>query len=71
MKKHEAVYFAATGGAGALISKTIIKAEVIAYPDLGPEAVLKIEVKDFPATVINDIYGNDLYVEGKEKYGKT
>jgi fumarate hydratase subunit beta len=68
MKKHKAVYLAAVGGAGALISKTIIKSEVVAYPELGPEAVLKIEVKDFPATVINDIYGGDLYIEGKEKY---
>jgi fumarate hydratase subunit beta len=68
MKKQGAVYLAATGGAGALISKTIVKAKVVAYPDLGPEAVLKIEVKDFPATVINDICGNDLYVEGKKKY---
>jgi fumarate hydratase subunit beta len=71
MKKHGAVYLAATGGAGALISKSIIKSEVIAYPDLGPEAVLKIEVKDFPVTVINDIYGNDLYVEGKKQYCRT
>jgi fumarate hydratase subunit beta len=71
MLKHGAVYLAATGGAGALISKTIVTSEVIAYPDLGPEAVLKIEVKDFPATVINDIYGNDLYIEGKKKYGRT
>jgi fumarate hydratase subunit beta len=68
LKKHKAVYLAAVGGAGALISKTIIKAEVVAYPELGPEAVLKLEVKDFPATVINDIYGGDLYVEGKKKY---
>jgi fumarate hydratase subunit beta len=71
MQKYGAVYLAATGGAGALISKTIVKSEVIAYPDLGPEAVLKIEVKDFPATVINDIYGNDLYVEGKKKYARS
>jgi fumarate hydratase subunit beta len=71
MKKHGAVYLAATGGAGALISKSIVKSEVIAYPDLGPEALLKIEVKDFPATVINDIYGNDLYVEGKKQYYRT
>jgi len=71
MKKHGAVYLAATGGAGALISKTIVKSEVIAYPGLGPEAVLKLEVKDFPATVINDIYGNDLYIEGKQKYCRT
>jgi fumarate hydratase subunit beta len=68
LKKHKAVYMAAVGGAGALISKTIIKSEVIAYPELGPEAILKLEVKDFPATVINDIYGGDLYAEGKEKY---
>ncbi len=68
MKKHQAVYLAAIGGAGALISKTIIKSEVIAYQDLGPEAILRLEVKHFPATVINDIHGGDLYVEGKAKY---
>jgi fumarate hydratase subunit beta len=68
MKKHKAVYFAAIGGAGALISKSIVKAEVIAYPDLGPEAVLKIEAKNFPATVINDISGGDLYEKGKKEY---
>ena len=68
MKKHGVVYLAAVGGAGALISKSIVKSEVIAYPELGPEAVLKLEVKDFPATVINDIYGGDLYLEGKKKY---
>lgn len=70
LKKYKAVYLAAVGGAGALLSKTIIKSEVIAYPELGPEAILRIEVKDFPATVINDIYGGDLYVEGKKKYGR-
>jgi fumarate hydratase subunit beta len=68
INKYNAVYMAAVGGAGALLSKAIIKSEVIAYPDLGPEAVLKIEVKDFPVTVINDIHGGDLYVEGKAKY---
>jgi fumarate hydratase subunit beta len=68
LKKYKAVYLAAVGGAGALISKTIIKSEVIAYPDLGPEAILRLEVKDFPVTVINDIYGGDLYIEGKKKY---
>jgi fumarate hydratase subunit beta len=68
LKKHRAVYMAAVGGAGALISKTIVKCEVIAYPELGPEAVLKLEVKDFPVTVINDIYGGDLYEQGREKY---
>jgi fumarate hydratase subunit beta len=59
---------AAIGGTGALISKTIKKSEVVAYEELGAEAILKIEVEDFPATVINDIYGGDLYEAGKEKY---
>ena len=68
MKKYKAVYFAAIGGAGALISKTITKADVIAYDDLGAEAIRRLEVNDFPATVINDIYGGDLYEEGKAKY---
>ena len=64
MKKYKAVYLAAIGGAGALLSKSIVKSEVVAYADLGPEAVLRLEVKDFPVTVINDIYGRDLYEEG-------
>ncbi len=68
IKKYKAVYFAAVGGAGALISKTIVKSEVIAYSELGPEAILRLEVKDFPVTVINDVYGGDLYIEGKKKY---
>jgi len=68
MKKHRAVYLAAIGGIGALISKSIIKSEVVAYADLGPEAVLRLEVKDFPVTVINDIHGGDLYVEAKALY---
>lgn len=68
MKKHKAVYLAAIGGAGALISKSIKKAEVIAYDDLGAEALRKLEVEDLPATVINDIHGGDLYEEGKARY---
>lgn len=68
LKKYRAVYLAAVGGAGALISQTIIKSEVVAYPDLGPEAMLRLEIKDFPVTVINDIHGGDLYIEGKTKY---
>ena len=71
LKKHRAIYLAAIGGAGALLSRTITKSEVIAYEDLGPEAILRIEVKDFPATVVNDIHGGDLYEEGKKKYQKT
>jgi fumarate hydratase subunit beta len=68
MKKYKAVYLGAIGGAGALISKSIKKAEVIAYEDLGAEALLRLEVEDFPVTVINDIYGGDLYQEGRAKY---
>ena len=68
MKKYKAVYFATIGGAGALISKSIKKAELIAYEDLGTEAILRLEVENFPATVINDIYGGDLYAEGKARY---
>lgn len=68
IKEHKAVYFAAIGGAGALISKAIRKADVIAYPELGAEAVMRLEVDDFPAVVVNDIYGGDLYKMGVEKY---
>ena len=71
IKKHKAVYFAATGGAAALIARSITKSEIIAYEELGPEAVLRLEVKDFPAVVINDCHGGDLYQEGKAKYAKT
>jgi len=68
IKKYKAVYFAAIGGAGALISKTIRKAEVIAYPELGTEAVMRLEVEDFPAVVVNDVHGADLYQIGVEQY---
>lgn len=71
MKTYRAVYFAAIGGAGALISKAITKSDVIAYEELGAEALLRIEVADFPVIVINDIYGGDLYEEGKAKYKKS
>jgi len=68
MKQYKAVYFGAIGGAGALASKNIKKAEVIAYEELGTEAVRRLEVEDFPVTVVNDIYGGDLYHQGKAKY---
>jgi len=67
-KKHKAVYFGAVGGAAALIAKAIKKAEVIAYPELGPEAIRRIEVEDFPVVVVNDVYGNDLYEEGRKAW---
>ncbi len=68
IRKYKAVYFAAIGGAGALISKTIRKAEIVAYPELGTEAVMRLEVEDFPAIVVNDVYGADLYQIGVEQY---
>jgi fumarate hydratase subunit beta len=68
MIKNKAVYFAAIGGAGALIAKGIKKSDIVAYEELGAEAVRRLEVQDFPVTVINDIYGKDLYEEGKAKY---
>jgi fumarate hydratase subunit beta len=68
IKKYRAVYFAAVGGAGALISKTIRAAEVIAYPELGTEAVMRLLVEDFPVLVANDIYGGDLYRAVVERY---
>ena len=68
MKKHRAVYLGTIGGAGALISRSILKSEVVAYEELGAEAVRRLEVSDFPATVVNDIHGGDLYQEGKARY---
>jgi len=68
MKQYKAVYFGAIGGAGALAAKSIKKSEVIAYVELGAEAVRRLEVEDFPVTVVNDIYGGDLYQEGKARY---
>ncbi|MDO8491133.1 MAG: Fe-S-containing hydro-lyase [Dehalococcoidia bacterium] len=69
IKKYGGVYFAAIGGAGALIAQSIKKAEVVAYEELGAEAIRMLEVEDLPLIVINDIYGGDLYQEGKAKYG--
>ena len=68
IRKYKAVYFAVIGGTGALISRCIKKAEIIAFEELGAEAVRRLEVKDFPVMVINDIYGGDLYRDGKVKY---
>ncbi len=65
---YDGIYFGATGGAGALLGKQIRSAEVIAYPELGPEAVRKITVEDFPVTVVNDTKGNDIYQMGREQY---
>ncbi|UCD71627.1 MAG: Fe-S-containing hydro-lyase [Syntrophobacterales bacterium] len=71
MRKFKAIYMAAVGGAGALIARRIKKSEIIAYEDLGPEAIRRLEVEDFPAIVVNDIWGNDLYGEGVRRYERT
>lgn len=66
--ENKCVYFSAIGGAGALIAKSIVEAEVIAWEDLGPEAVRRLNVKDFPLIVVNDAHGADLYQEGRKRY---
>jgi fumarate hydratase subunit beta len=68
MLKQRAVYLAAVGGAGVLLSRSIKKMDTVAYAELGTEAVFRLEVVDFPAVVINDIYGGDLYDIGKAAY---
>ena len=68
MKRHGAVYFAAIGGCGALLAKCIKKAEVVAYPDLGAEAIRRLEVEDFPVIVVIDAQGNNLYELGRGAY---
>jgi fumarate hydratase subunit beta len=70
LQEYTAVYLGATGGAGALISKCIKAAEVVAFPDLGPEAIHRLEVEDFPTIVINDCHGGDLYELGRREYAR-
>ncbi len=65
LKEHNAVYFGATGGAGALLSQRITAAKVIAYEDLGPEAIRELTVQEFPLLVINDAHGGELYATPK------
>jgi fumarate hydratase subunit beta len=68
LKKHKAVYFLAVGGTGALLSQRIKKVDIVAYEDLGTEAMRRMEVEDFPAIVVNDIHGNDLLAQGMAQY---
>ncbi len=68
MKEAGAIYFAAIGGAGALIKSSVLSQQVIAYEELGPEAIRKLQVKDFPVTVIIDSKGDDLYATGRQAY---
>jgi len=70
MKAHKAVYLGAIGGAGALISQSIKAAEIIAYEDLGPEAIRRLVVENLPTIVINDCRGNDLYEQGLRQYAR-
>ena len=70
MKEHKAVYFGATGGTAVLLADSVKSAEIVAYEDLGPEAVLRLEVKDMPLTVIADCHGGNLYESGPEEARK-
>jgi len=71
MVKYKCVYFAATGGAAAYLAKTVQSAEIIAYEDLGPEAIRKLIVENFPVVVVNDCQGRDLYKEGRKQYERS
>ncbi len=71
LRRHKAVYLAATGGAGALLARRIRRADVVAYADLGPEALFRFEVEEFPAIVVNDAHGGDLYAEGRKAYRRV
>jgi len=70
LKKYKAVYFAAVGGVATLLQKHIKSSELVAYEDLGTEAIRKLYVEDFPVIVANDIYGGDIFEEGRKKYAK-
>jgi fumarate hydratase subunit beta len=70
MQKYKCVYFGAVGGAGALLSQYIKSAEIIAYEDLGTEAIRRLVVEDFPVIVVDDAQGNDLYEEGRKQYAQ-
>ncbi|HID66454.1 MAG TPA: Fe-S-containing hydro-lyase [Aquificaceae bacterium] len=70
LKKYKAVYFAAVGGVATLLQKHIKSSELIAYEDLGTEAIRRLYVEDFPVVVANDIYGGDIFEEGRKKYTK-
>lgn len=69
--QYRAVYFGAIGGIGALLARTIKKVDILAYPELGPEAVRRLEVEDFLAIVVNDVYGGDIFEVGKQQYSRT
>ena len=70
LREHKGVYFGAIGGAGAVLSRFVKELEVVAYEDLGTEAIRRLVVEDFPAIVINDCYGGDLYLDGMKEYAR-
>ena len=70
MKRYRAIYFGAVGGAGAYLSRYVKKVEIVAYEDLGTEAIRRMEVDGFPVIVVNDCHGNDLYQEGMKTYAR-
>ncbi|MBI2205403.1 MAG: Fe-S-containing hydro-lyase [Candidatus Rokubacteria bacterium] len=70
LREHQAIYFGAIGGAGAVLSRFVKKAEVVAYEDLGTEAIRRLEVENFPAIVLYDCHGGDLYQEGQKVYAR-
>jgi fumarate hydratase subunit beta len=70
MRHHKAVYFGAVGGAGALLARYITAAEIVAYEDLGTEAIRRLTVDNFPVVVVDDAHGNDLYEEGMKRYAR-
>jgi fumarate hydratase subunit beta len=68
IQQHKAVYLGGIGGAGALLAQQIVAVELIAYEDLGTEAIRRLEVRDFPVVVINDCHGGDAYEEGRRRW---
>ncbi|HEX5690279.1 MAG TPA: fumarate hydratase C-terminal domain-containing protein, partial [Roseiflexaceae bacterium] len=70
MHRHGCIYLGAVEGMAALLAKQVSRSEIIAYADLGPEAVLRLEVVDFPAVVVNDLYGGDLYRSGPAQWSR-
>jgi fumarate hydratase subunit beta len=70
LRRHRAVYLGAVGGAGAVLSRHVRRVEIVAYEDLGTEAIRRLEVEGFPAIVVNDCHGNDLYEEGMKAYAR-
>ena len=71
MQEHGCIYFGSVEGTAALLSECIRSAEIVAYEDLGPEAIYRLTVEDFPAIVVNDLHGGDLYEEGRNQYRRS